>query len=213
LADAKNPAPLPWSSAREIDDDLAFLEEINTAGYIDDRHFARLAEIRSKYFFDLHGVKTPFLSDGQWEALSVRKGNLTAIERDRINSHASATRRILSQIPWTKDMERIPEIACHHHEKIDGSGYPDGLLGDQIGLEEKILAVVDIYEALVAQNRPYKPNMTPEKALGILQSEVEARRLDKDIVEFFISSGVYTLFSFDQTTDDDARSNRHSTVR
>ena len=213
MASAKNPAPLPWSHARQIDDDLAFLEATNTAGHINDRDFARLTEIRSKYFFDLHGVKTPFLSDGQWEALSVRKGNLTAPERDRINSHASATRRILSQIPWTKDMERIPEIACHHHEKIDGSGYPDGLLGDQIGFEEKILAVVDIYEALVAQNRPYKPNMTPEKALGILQSEVKALRLDKDIVEFFISSGVYTLFSFDQTTDDDARSNRHSAIR
>ncbi|MBD3321037.1 MAG: HD domain-containing protein, partial [Chitinivibrionales bacterium] len=115
-------------------------------------------------------------------------------ERELINSHAQATRRILSKIPWTKELRQIPHIACHHHEKIDGSGYPDGLKGDEICLESKILAVVDIYEALVAQDRPYKPRMPAEKAVAILRAEARSGHLDNDIVEFFVNKGLHSMF-------------------
>ena len=199
--------PLPWSFERELDQDCAFLETINTAGFLKDEDLDRLTLIRAKYFYDRKGLQVPFLTDHEWEALSVRKGNLTATERERINSHAIATRRILSRIPWTKALELIPEIACHHHEKIDGSGYPDGLTADRISFESKVLAVIDIYEALVSQDRPYKPKMPPEKAIVILRGEVEAKHLDADIVEFFIKSGVYKIFPFDQPSDDDSNPN------
>jgi HD-GYP domain-containing protein (c-di-GMP phosphodiesterase class II) len=197
-------APPPWSSEQELDRDCAFLETINKAGFLKDEDFARLSLIRAKYYYDRNGVKMSFLTDHEWESLSVRKGNLTTVERERINSHAIATRRILSRIPWTKDLELIPEIACHHHEKIDGSGYPDGLTADRISFESKVLAVIDIYEALVSQDRPYKPKMPSEKAIVILRNEVEANHLDGEIVEFFVSSGVYKIFSFDQPSDDDS---------
>jgi HD-GYP domain-containing protein (c-di-GMP phosphodiesterase class II) len=163
--------------------------------------------VRKKFYFDRNGRQAPFLTDHESEALSVRRGNLTPVERERINSHAVATRRILSRIPWTKDLELIPEIACHHHEKVDGSGYPDGLTADRICFESKVLAVIDIYEALVSQDRPYKPKMPPEKALVILRGEVEAQHLDADIVEFFIKSGVYKIFPFDQPSNDDSNPN------
>jgi HD-GYP domain-containing protein (c-di-GMP phosphodiesterase class II) len=200
-------ARLPWSSERELDEDCAFLETINGAGFLKDEDFTRLSMIRDKYYFDGRGKRTPFLTDHEWEALSVRRGNLTAVERERINSHAVATRRILSRIPWTKDLELIPEIACHHHEKIDGSGYPDGLAANRIGFESKVLAVIDIYEALVSQDRPYKPKMSPEKAIIILRKEVEEQHLDADIVEFFIKSGVYKIFPFDRPSDDESNTN------
>jgi HD-GYP domain-containing protein (c-di-GMP phosphodiesterase class II) len=200
-------APLPWASERELDQDCAFLEAINTVGFLKDEDLDRLSLIRAKYFFDRKGVRVQFLTAHEWEALSVRKGNLTAIERERINSHAIATRRILSRIPWTKALELIPEIACHHHEKIDGSGYPDGLTADRISFESKVLAVIDIYEALVSQDRPYKPKMPPERAIAILRGEVEAKHLDADIVEFFIKSGVYKTFPFDLSSDDDSNPN------
>ena len=200
-------ASLPWASEQDLDQDCAFLDAINKAGSLKDEDFARLSLIRAKYFYDRKGTRVPFINDHEWEALSVRNGNLTAVERERINSHAIATRRILSRIPWTKELEHIPEIASHHHEKIDGSGYPDGLTADRISFESKVLAVIDIYEALVSQDRPYKPKMLPDKAIGILRKEVEVHHLDADIVEFFVSSGVYKIFSFDQPSNDDFNSN------
>jgi response regulator RpfG family c-di-GMP phosphodiesterase len=178
------------------------LQKVNAIGFLSDESFKRLSTIRQHYYCGLQGEKLPFLSDHEWESLSVRKGNLTTLERLRINSHAISTRKILSRIPWNRDLENIPDIACHHHERVDGSGYPDGLIGEKISFESKVLAVIDIYEALVAQDRPYKPKMAPEKAIAVLRSEAEAKHLDPDIVEFFVDKGIYTLFENDTSIDE-----------
>ncbi|MBD3344103.1 MAG: GAF domain-containing protein [Chitinivibrionales bacterium] len=183
-----------WSSLDEIDKDLAFIEKINKAGFLADDDFRQLEKIRKKRYRAYHEGELPFITEKEWEHLSIRKGNLTATERELINSHAQATRRILSKIPWTKELKQIPSIACHHHEKLDGSGYPDGLKGGQIDLECRILAVVDIYEALVAQDRPYKPRMPAEKAIAILRAEAQQNHLDSDIVEFFVEKGLHKIF-------------------
>ena len=135
------------------------------------------------------------LTEEEFEALSVRRGNLTEEERDIINSHAISSQRILSKISWTPDLERIPDIAAHHHERLDGTGYPDGLKKEQIQLEEKILSVVDVYDAIVAQDRPYKRAMPPLKAIDILRAEAAAGRLDPDVVDFFITKDIYKTFS------------------
>jgi HD-GYP domain-containing protein (c-di-GMP phosphodiesterase class II) len=193
--------PLPWQCAADVDADVEFLATLNKAGFINDSDFARLQKISGKFYFDAKGNKLPFLSDRECECLSVRKGNLTEKERDRVNSHAQATRRILSRIPWTSGLEQIPEIASHHHERLDGSGYPDGLKEEQLSFESKALAVIDIYEALVAQDRPYKPKMPPQKAFEILRAEAKANHLDGRIVEFFISTGTYKIFLDEQTPD------------
>jgi HD-GYP domain-containing protein (c-di-GMP phosphodiesterase class II) len=184
----------PWDSLEHIDGDMEFLRKVNASGFLGDDELERLAGIRTKHCLDSYGRRKPILEDHEWHALSVRKGNLTDEERAIINSHTDATRRILSKIPWTRDLEGIPDIAAHHHEKLDGSGYPDGLREEQISLESKILAVVDIYEALTAQDRPYKPAMSPERAIGILRAEVEAGHLDRDIVDFFVDKELYTIF-------------------
>ena len=191
-----------WGSTDDLNADGLFLKKINTTGYLSDVDFQRLSAVREKYYFDLNGQKLPFLSNEEWESLSVRRGNLTSVERQKINSHAISTRRILSRVPWTADLQDIPEIACHHHERLDGSGYPDGLDSEKISFESKVLAVIDIYEALVAQDRPYKPKMAPEKAIAVLRDEVEAKHLDRDIVEFFIEEGIYKIFENNPAIDE-----------
>jgi HD-GYP domain-containing protein (c-di-GMP phosphodiesterase class II) len=196
--------PLSWQSPAHVDSDVEFLVMLNKVGSINDEDFARLQKIRGKFYFDAGGGRLPFLTDLEFEYLSVRKGNLTEKERERINFHAQATRRILSRIPWTRELQEIPEIASHHHERLDGSGYPDGLKDEQLSFESKALAVIDIFEALVAQDRPYKPKMAPQKAIEILRAEVKANHLDGRIVEFFISSGTYKIF-LDETQSDAAR--------
>jgi HD-GYP domain-containing protein (c-di-GMP phosphodiesterase class II) len=190
-----------FSANNEIDDDMAFIEKTNRAGFLDETGQSRIKQIAQKQYVDTKGETHYFLSEHEVENLVVRAGNLTKNERERINSHAQATRRLLSRIPWTKGLEQIPEIACHHHERLDGSGYPDGLKGDAICFESRSLAVIDIYEALVAQDRPYKPKMAPEKALEILRAEAKANHLDGTIVEFFISKGIYRTFIDEQNTN------------
>jgi response regulator RpfG family c-di-GMP phosphodiesterase len=189
------PVMVSWQSAAEAADDRAFLTRINTAGRLADEDIRRLEQLRRKYFQSADGRKTDFFSDAELHSLSVRAGNLTAEERELINSHASATFRILSKIPWTRQLEMIPTIAAMHHEKMDGSGYPYGLKSEDICLESRVLAVIDIYEALVAQDRPYKPKMAPEKAMEIIDKEVAANHLDPEVVRFFKEKGIYRLFT------------------
>jgi HD-GYP domain-containing protein (c-di-GMP phosphodiesterase class II) len=176
-----------WNSEQELDDDLSFVERISRADFLPEFDAVKLKALHEKTFLCANGVTKNFFTDYEWEALSVRRGNLSVGERELIKLHAHATQRILSGIPWTHDLRAIPEIAAHHHEKIDGSGYPNGLSGDQICFESKALAVIDIFEALTARERPYKPKMPEAMAIHILRAEAEAGHLDTDIVEFFVT--------------------------
>jgi HD-GYP domain-containing protein (c-di-GMP phosphodiesterase class II) len=194
----KASGPFSWPGEDLLDSDIEFVTKINATGFLSDPDHARLAALAEKRYRDTKGEEHSFLTGQEFECLSVRRGNLTDKERERINSHAQATRRILSRIPWTHELDRIPDIACHHHEKLDGSGYPDGLTGAQISFESKALAVIDIYEALVAQDRPYKPRMLPEKAIEILRAEARANHLDGSIIEFFVANGIYKIFLDEQ---------------
>jgi hypothetical protein len=185
---------IPWQTLEDLERDREFIKAVNKSGFLPDEEYARLAGIRTKRYRNAFDVEEPLLTDDEWEALSVRRGNLTEKERSIMNSHSVSTKRILSKIPWTPELEGIPDIASHHHEKNDGSGYPDGLAAPDICLEDRILAVVDMYDAIIAQDRPYKPAMPPEKALEILSNEANGGRLDADVVEFFIEKGVYKIF-------------------
>jgi hypothetical protein len=198
FAQKYEPSSVSWQSVQEVADDRAFLEKINKAGRLKDEDLTRLDSIRNKWYLTADGKKAGFLNDHEWQSLSVRAGTLTPEERELINSHALSTLRILSKIPWTRQLEMIPTIAATHHEKMDGSGYPHGLKAAEICLESRILAVIDIYEALVAQDRPYKPRMKPEKAMAIIEQEVAAGHLDPAVVSFFKEKGIYLLYT-DQT--------------
>lgn len=189
------PHEVSWKSTKEAADDRTFLVRINVAARLRDDDLQRVAGLKDKFYHTADGRKVQFLNDHEFESLSVRAGNLTHEEREIIHSHALSTYRILSKIPWTRQFEMVPVIAATHHERIDGSGYPHGLRGEEMSCESRILAVIDVYEALVAQDRPYKPKMPPEKALDILKREVTAKHLDADVVRFFIEKGIYKLYT------------------
>ena len=94
-------------------------------------------------------------------------------------------------LPWPPELAQVPEIAAAHHEKLDGSGYPDGLLGEQIPLPSRVMAVCDIYDALTAMDRPYKNAVAPEPALNILVDEADQGLLDHEVVQVFIDARVF----------------------
>jgi len=124
--------------------------------------------------------------------LSIRRGSLNPDERREIESHVVHTYNFVSKIPWPPEYKRIPEFALKHHEKLDGTGYPDGITGkDNFPLQARMIALADIYDALIATDRPYKPPITHEKALSILKEEGERNKLDNDLVDLFITHRIY----------------------
>jgi HD-GYP domain-containing protein (c-di-GMP phosphodiesterase class II) len=141
-------------------------------------------------------AEPPYLSSAEVEALSVRKGSLTHEEKERINEHVQKTYEFLTRIPWTGDLKKIPEIAWAHHEKLDGSGYPRNLGAEAIPPQSRMMTISDIYDALVAQDRPYKKAVPPETALAYLEDDVRDGLLDGDLLRVFIDAKVYDLPDF-----------------
>jgi len=101
-----------------------------------------------------------------------------------MEKHVLYTYLYLSSIPWTKELKDVPKIACQHHEKLDGTGYPFGLKGEQIHPYGRIMAIADIFDALTAKDRPYKKAVPVEIALNILRKEAEDNKLDMKYVSF-----------------------------
>lgn len=180
--------------AEEWDEIFRFISEVNIPGFLEDERYERLKEIAGIPIV-VAGQTRPLLDDFEFENLSVRKGNLTEAERKEIESHVAHSLEILKRIPWTDDLKNVPIIAGTHHEKLNGKGYPSGLRKEEIPLEGRMLAVVDIFEALTAMDRPYKRAMPVEKALEILRTEAKFGGLQSEIVEFFIEKKVYEVIS------------------
>ena len=122
------------------------------------------------------------------EALSVRRGTLTEAERKIIESHVSMTYKLLANMNFDGPYKNVPIWASEHHEYLDGSGYPNGLKGVELCWEVRLLTIIDIYDALTAEDRPYKPPLPPEKAFNILRDMAKEGKLDINILEDFIKS-------------------------
>jgi HD-GYP domain-containing protein (c-di-GMP phosphodiesterase class II) len=131
------------------------------------------------------------LTPDETRALRIARGSLTEEEVREIRSHVVHTWEFLARIPWTKEFRRIPEIARSHHEKLDGSGYPHGLTGDQIPLQSRIMTIADIFDALTAGDRPYKRAVPVSQALAILDEERQAGTIDGELVDLFVSARVW----------------------
>lgn len=127
----------------------------------------------------------------EFSMLAIGKGSLSPEERHEIESHVTHTRNFLRLIPWTEEFKQIPEIAGAHHEKLDGSGYPDGRTSAQIPFASKIMTICDIYDALTASDRPYKAAVPTEFALDILNKEAKSGSVEQSLIDVFIESGAY----------------------
>jgi HD-GYP domain-containing protein (c-di-GMP phosphodiesterase class II) len=177
----------------ELDSQLSFILEANNPTVMAQGGFERILEIAGNTFMDTNGVKVPFLTTKEAENLTIGKGSLNVEERLEIESHVTHSFRFLRQIPWTRDLRRVPTIAYAHHEKLNGSGYPNGLRSEDIPFQAKMMTVCDIYDALTASDRPYKRALSPERSLDILGIEVKDGNLDPELVRIFIESKVWSL--------------------
>lgn len=156
---------------------------MNGREYIEEAEEKALLDISEIRFLDDAGIERNLLDDFELKNLSIRFGTLTKEEREIINQHVVFTYEILNGIPWPKHLCNVPDIAASHHEKLNGEGYHKGASGDEISIQSRILAILDIFEALTSPDRPYRKKKTVEEAFAIIQMEVEGGYLDKDIFE------------------------------
>ena len=128
---------------------------------------------------------------GELYNLSVVRGTLTTEERFKINDHIVQTIVMLENLPFPQHLERVPEIAGGHHEKMDGTGYPKKLNGGEMSVPARIMAIADVFEALTAADRPYKQPKKLSESIKIMSFMVQDQHLDGELFRLFLESGVY----------------------
>jgi HD-GYP domain-containing protein (c-di-GMP phosphodiesterase class II) len=176
-----------------LDRYLAMIVGANEPTVLDKDDFSILEGIARIVVSDPEENNFPLLSSKEYQILSIPKGSLTPDERLEIESHVTHTFNFLTKIPWTGELQDIPEIAYGHHEKLDGSGYPRGINADNICVQTRMMTISDIYDALTATDRPYKPAVPTERALDILGHEVREGKIDPDLFNVFVEAKVFNL--------------------
>jgi HD-GYP domain-containing protein (c-di-GMP phosphodiesterase class II) len=137
------------------------------------------------------GLETEFLTADEVENLTIRAGTLNQAERNIINHHIVATNKMLEQLPWPKHLRNVPEYAGGHHERMDGKGYPKGLTREQMSVQARAMGIADIFEALTASDRPYKPGMKLSQAMAIMDKFKGNGHIDPDLFDVFVRKGVF----------------------
>jgi HD-GYP domain-containing protein (c-di-GMP phosphodiesterase class II) len=183
----------------EIQEDREFLRLCNIGGEaMTPQAQDRVRDIATKYRWrNPRGEPVDFLTHDEVENLTIRAGTLTGAERQVINHHINVTIQMLEALPWPRHLQNVPEYAGGHHERMDGKGYPRGLKGDQMSVQARIMGIADIFEALTARDRPYKPGKTLTESLQILGKMRLDGHVDPELFDIFIRSRVYERYAKD----------------
>jgi HD-GYP domain-containing protein (c-di-GMP phosphodiesterase class II) len=176
---------------RELDGVWEVIQLANRPTVLPEAAGARLRELAGLRFAMPGGAARPLVTEDELRLLSIEKGSLSLEERREIESHVTHTYRFLSQIPWTRTLRRVPEIAHGHHEKLDGRGYPRAVPGGEIAVETRMMTIADIYDALTASDRPYKKALPAERALDILGDEARRGQIDAPLLSVFVEAGLW----------------------
>lgn len=186
-----------WQEVQALDEERNFLRHANVGGEAmrpeDQQRVRDIAA--SRRWRNPQGVETEFLSADEIENLTIRAGTLTPKEREIINHHIVSTIDMLEALPWPRHLARVPEYAGGHHERMDGKGYPKGLTREQMSLPARMMGIADIFEALTANDRPYKPGMKLSQALEIMDKFAAGGHIDPELYEVFLQQGVHRRYA------------------
>jgi len=178
----------------ELDEELAFLEKTNIGGeFLNDEAKLRVRTI-AKRTFPLGAERLPLLTWEEVANLTISRGTLTDDERLTINGHMVQTISMLEALPFPRNLRRVPEYAAGHHEKMDGGGYPKGIYAADMSVPARIMAIADVFEALTAQDRPYKKGKTLSESMRIMGFMKRDNHLDPELLDLFVSSGTYRAY-------------------
>lgn len=178
-----------------LDDDLRFLERSNVGGeFLSEEDRARIRAIGARTW-QCGGECRPLLDAEEIRGLSVSRGTLTEEERLVINGHMVQTVKMLESLPFPRDLRRVPEYAGGHHETMDGRGYPKGLFAGDMSVPARVMAIADVFEALTANDRPYKKGKTLSESMAIMGRMKQGNHLDPELFDLFVRSGVYRQYA------------------
>ncbi len=178
---------------KDLDRFLSVVLEANEPSLLPEASRNDLEGLARRTYADPDGEFQPLLSEEEVRYLTIPKGSLDEQERLEIESHVTHTYNFLQRIPWTRELQQIPLIAYGHHEKMDGHGYPRHVTGEAIPIQTRMMTISDIYDALTAQDRPYKRAVPRDRALDILTQEVKAGQLDLELFRLFTDAKVFEV--------------------
>jgi len=180
---------------KNLQDEFNFIQTANIGGEFmapdKQEHIRQIG----KNVFEIDGQKYPLLTEEEIENLCIPRGTLSDTERQVINNHVVVTIKMLEKLPYPKKLRRVPEFAGGHHEKLDGTGYPNHLTDEQLSVQAKIMALADIFEALTARDRPYKKGKTLSEAMKIMNFMARDRHIDPELFQIFVKEKIYLEYA------------------
>lgn len=180
----------------ELEADREYIRKCNIGGEsMTPDEIARIEQIAARRWLSPSGTPEPFLDEEEVQNLRIGRGTLTVREREIINNHVVVTIKMLNSLPYPKHLRRVPEYAGGHHEKMDGTGYPNGLTRDQMSVPARMVAIADVFEALTASDRPYKKAMTLSQSLRILGRMKLEKHIDPDLFDVFMEDRIYLKYA------------------
>jgi HD-GYP domain-containing protein (c-di-GMP phosphodiesterase class II) len=185
--------------AQQIDTlvaDCQFIQKCNMGTeFMAEADKERVRQIAKRSWINKNGNPTDFLTEDEVYNLTISRGTLTPEERQIINYHIVATLNMLESLPYPKYLQRVPEFAGGHHERMDGKGYPKGLTRERMSIQARVMGIADIFEALTARDRPYKRPMPLSQALKILGQMKQDNHIDPDLFDIFIEEKIYLKYA------------------
>ncbi|HAV00869.1 MAG TPA: hypothetical protein DCW47_06720 [Lachnospiraceae bacterium] len=170
-----------WETIKEANDAVIVREELQR----------KLEKISGMECMTSDGSRVPVLTEKEYSAITVKKGTLTEEERIEMEKHVEYTSDFLSRMKFGGFYRNVPKWASSHHEFLDGSGYPKHYSGDDLSKEVRIITILDIYDSLTAEDRPYKPPIPKERAFLILNEMAEQGKIDGELLKLFEESGAW----------------------
>lgn len=180
----------------QLNDERKFIRHVNIGGeFMTAEDQARVKQIGARNWCPANGEVRSLLSEEEINNLTISRGTLTPEERQIVNNHMATTIRMLEALPFPKHLLQVPEFAGGHHERMDGKGYPKGLTREQMSVPARIMAIADIFEALSAQDRPYKKGKSLSECLDIMGNMKLDNHIDPDLFDVFIEEKVYLKYA------------------
>ena len=182
---------LQAEARKEVQRLIALVQLSNEPSVLPKEAAVELAHLDGLAFEHWSGTRKPLVDGRDLDALRIPKGSLSEEERREVESHVTHTFRFLEKIPWTQELEGLPNIAYAHHERLNGRGYPLKLTSEAIPPQSKMMAIADVFDALAASDRPYKVAVPVGKALDILNEEAKAGLMDPELFRIFVDAKIY----------------------
>jgi len=160
------------------------LGAFNCGRPLKEDEWALVREIAESVYEGADGAKIPYLNEAEIADLYIKAGTLSGEEREMMQSHVVFTDKILSHIQFGKHFDKVRAMASDHHELLNGKGYPRGVGEQELDVMTRILTIMDIYDSLIADDRPYKKAKPIKVAFDILDEEAAAGKIDKDLLVY-----------------------------